>query len=168
MADEFWDLFDRNGNNLNSPIKRGDPIPEGCFHRIIHIWIQNEKGEFLIQRRASHLKWYGGRWATTTGSIVAGQFDFLAEAYRELQEELSLSVMDIFLEYEKELIIGNSIVSLYKAILPSYKLQKIKLNEEVSEIKWMTISKIKHLIFSEEFAPYSEELFNIVFKIKFM
>ncbi len=166
MTEEFWDLYDHSGNNLHTPIKRGDLIPDGKYHRIIHVWILNERGEFLIQRRASHLKWYGGRWATTTGSILSGQFDFMAEAYRELEEELSLSIMDIFLEFEKELMIGNSIISLYKAFLPSYKIQQTILNEEVSDLKWMSESKIKHLISSEEFAPYSEELFNIVFKIK--
>jgi 8-oxo-dGTP diphosphatase len=167
MAEEFWDLYDKSGKSINKPIKRGEPIPEGLYHRIIHIWVQNEKGEFLIQRRANHLSWYGGRWAATTGSIMMNQFDFLAEAYREIREELSLSNTDIDLEFERELVIGNSIISLYKAFLPKYKIKSIALNDEVSEVKWMSPSKIKHLIASEEFAPYSEELFNIVFKIKF-
>jgi 8-oxo-dGTP diphosphatase len=167
MPDEFWDLYDRSGKNINQPIKRGNPIPEGAYHRIIHIWIQNENGEFLIQRRAPNLKWFGGRWATTTGSIVMNQSDFLAEAYREIGEELCLSSKDIDLEFEQELVIGQSIISLYKAYLPSYKINTIVLNEEVSEVKWMSPSKIKHYITTEEFAPYSDELFHIVFKLKF-
>lgn len=167
LSEEYWDLYDLSGKNLNKPIKRGDPIPEGSYHRIIHVWIQNEKGEFLIQRRAPHLTWYGGRWATTTGSITMNQFDFLAEAYREIGEELSLSSKDIDLEFERELVIGKSIISLYKAFLPQYKIKSIVLNDEVSGVKWMSASKISQLVASEEFAPYSEELFNIVFKIKF-
>ena len=167
MPEEFWDLYDRFGNNINKPIKRGDPIPEGAFHRIIHVWILNENGEFLIQRRAPHLTWYGGRWATTTGSILQNRTDFLAEAYREIEEELALTILDIDLEFEKELIIGNSIISLYKAYLPKYKINTIALNDEVSEVKWMSKSKIKFHISCDEFAPYSDELFELVFNIKF-
>jgi 8-oxo-dGTP diphosphatase len=167
LMDEFWDLYDSTGKNVSQPIKRGEPIPEGLYHRIIHVWIQNEKGEFLIQQRAKHLSWFGGRWATTTGSIQMNQFDFLSEAYREIGEELSLSYSDIDLEFEKELIIGNSIISLYKAFLPQYKIKSIVLNDEVADVKWMSASKIVHLIDNDEFAPYSDELFNIVFAIKF-
>lgn len=79
----------------------------------------------MIQRRAKHLTWFGGRWATTTGSILKDKVDFLLEAYREIEEELSLSKKDIDLEFENELIIGNSIISLYKAFLPRYKINTI-------------------------------------------
>ncbi len=163
---EFWDLYDGEGHFLGEKIKRGDPIPVGTFHRVIHIWIQNERGEFLIQRRALHLSWFPNRWSTTTGSVISGSYDFLLEAYRELEEELQLSPVSIDISFERELIISNSLVSIYKGFLPSYKINAIVLNDEVSDVRWMTKSKIQTLVKSEEFVPYSEELFTLVFKMK--
>lgn len=166
MEVEYWDLYNAKGEFLNEKVERGSLIPNGKYHRIIHIWIQNEREEFLIQKRASHLRWYGGRWATTTGSVISGQYDYMLEAYRELEEELSLNPTDTDLEYASEVIIGNSLVSIYKGFMPQYKIQSIRLNDEVEDIQWMKKSKIKHLIAMEEFAPYSEELLNIVFQMK--
>jgi isopentenyldiphosphate isomerase len=163
--EEFWDLYNSDGIMLNEKIRRGDAIPEGTFHRIIHVWIRNEHNEFLIQKRAPHLHWYGGRWATTTGSIQSGAIDFLAEAYRELEEELSLGASEITIAFHSEILIGRSIISIFSGQLPKQMIDAIRLNDEVSEVRWMTESTIRQLNDKGEFAPYSDDLFRIVFGI---
>lgn len=165
---EYWDLFDLDGNFVDKKIARGTPIPEQLFHRVVHIWILNEREEYLIQRRARNLKWFGGRWSTTTGSVQSGQYDYKMEAYREVEEELGLDSSQIDIEYEKDIIISNSIVSIFKAYLPSYIIQHIQINDELEEVKWMKKGKIIELRGQEEFVPYSEELFHLVFNIKFL
>lgn len=164
MNMEKWDLYDQSGNFVDKQIKRGDKIPVGYFHRVVHIWIINENQEYLIQKRADHLSWFAGRWSTTTGSVQAGQIDYLEEAYRELEEELGLNNTQVDIEYLSDLIIGQSYVSVFRGFLPGYKLENIKLNEEVSDVKWMKKSKIMSLHASEDFVPYSQELFDLVFK----
>lgn len=162
---EAWDLYNSQGEYQGISIQRGETIPEGLFHRIIHVWIFNERKEFLIQQRALHLTWFPGRWATTTGSVVSGENDLELAAYREVSEELGLKNTQIALEFEKEVFIGRSIVTIFKAFLPRYMLQQVKINDEVADVKWMKKSKIDELRSLHLFAEYSDETFNIVYPI---
>lgn len=164
--EEFWDVYDINGNPLGIKIERGHKLKENQFHKVIHIWIYNEKGEFLIQKRAKHLKWNPNIWATTTGSIVSGALDEKTEAYRELYEELNLDNTDVDLNFYKKIIIGHSIVYIFEAFMPKYISKKIVLNEEVLEYKWMTLSKIIELRKDNLFATYSDELIETISKLK--
>jgi isopentenyldiphosphate isomerase len=162
---ESWDLYNAEGELQEISIRRGEPIPDGLYHRIVHIWIYNEKQEFLIQKRAPHLSWFPNRWATTTGSMVSGERDVLAAAYREVEEELSLNSVDIDLEKGEEIIIGSSIVAIFSGFLPANMFSQIKLNSEVSDVKWMKTTKIDQLRKENLFAEYSQETFDIVYGI---
>ena len=165
--EEYWDLYTIDGEPLNQKVIRGNEFPLGAYHRIVHIWIVNEDGEYLIQKRAQNLNWYGGRWAATSGSVQSGHQDLMAEAYRELKEELGLSFAEIDLEHEGDLIIGQSLVTVFKGYLPKYMIRTIQHNEEVEDIRWMKKSKILDCIKKDEFVPYSDELYSMVFRIKF-
>ena len=162
---ETWDLYNSLGEHQGKSIQRGEAIPIGYYHRIIHVWIFNERNEFLIQQRAMHLKWFPGRWATTTGSVVSGENDLELAAYREVSEELGLADTQIVLELVNELIIEHAIVTIFKAFLPSYMLQQVKINEEVADVRWMKKSKIEELRTLYLFAEYSDETFSIVYPI---
>jgi 8-oxo-dGTP diphosphatase len=163
---ESWDLYDRDGKFIGTQVNRGEPIPDNSYHRVVHIWILNERKEYLIQRRAPHLKWHPDKWATTTGSVQSGEYDLVTSAYRELEEELGLDNTKIDIEFEKDIIIGHSIVSIFKGFLPSSMYQKIKINDEVSEIMWAKKAKIDSLREGENFATYSDETFEIAFNLK--
>lgn len=163
---EEWDLYDQNGQRLDIRVRRGEAFPEGTYHRVVHVWIINERKEYLIQKRAPHLSWHPDKWATTTGSMIAGEYDIIQSAYRELEEELGLDSTKIDIEFVKEIKIGNSIVSILKGFLPEFKIQHIILNDEVSDVMWAKKGKINVLREEENFATYSEETFEIAFGIR--
>lgn len=162
---EYWDLYDKEGKYVGAKIARNEPLPHDTFHRVVHIWIINENKEFLIQKRAAHLKWFPNKWATTTGSVLSGEFDINKAAYRELKEELNLDETEIDLNFLQDLIIGNSLVSILYGFLPSYKINDIQLNDEVSDIRWMKKTKIEILRKEDSFAHYSPETFELVYKL---
>lgn len=162
---ELWDLYDAQGIFQNKTIQRGEKIPDGLFHRIVHIWIYNERQEFLIQKRAAHLTWFPNRWATTTGSLVSGEKDLMQAAYREVEEELGLDSSHIDLELVHEFIIGTSLVTLFSGFLPSFKLNQTVLNDEVSDVKWMKKMRIEELRNEDSFAMYNQETFDLAYRI---
>lgn len=162
---EFWDLYNATGEYQGISVKRGETIPDGFFHRIVHIWIYNEHQEFLIQKRAAHLTWFPNRWATTTGSLVSGEYDIMQAAYREVEEELGLNSTQLDLELQSQFTIGTSLVTLFSGFLPSFMMGKIVFNEEVSEIKWMKKVRIEELRKQDLFAAYSQETFDIAYRI---
>ena len=88
--DEYWDLFDENRNYLGITHKRGEHVPAGMFHLVVHAWIMDKSGHFLISQRQK------GRtdellWERTGGSVLAGETS-LEGALREIKEELGLDL----------------------------------------------------------------------------
>ncbi len=86
---ELWDILDEDGNATGRTIMRGNELKEDEYHLVVHIWIINNKGEILIQKRSEHLEFAPGVWATTGGSAIKGE-DSITAACRETKEELGI------------------------------------------------------------------------------
>lgn len=84
-ADERWDVYDENFQLTGRLHRRGDPMPDGDYHLVVGIWIQNSRGEFLNTRRSPN-KGFPNLWENTGGSALAGD-DSLSAALREVREE---------------------------------------------------------------------------------
>lgn len=89
-ADERWDVLDANRRPVGYTHRRGDPLAPGEYHLVVHVWVRNSRGEYLLTQRAPN-KGYPLFWETTGGSAVAGD-DSLTAALRELREETGLAL----------------------------------------------------------------------------
>ena len=98
---ESWDLYDADRNLTGETMVRGDEVPEGRYHLVVHIWIRDDQGRFLISQRHPDKPAYPMYWETTGGSVVAGE-DSLTGAMREVEEELGVRLD------EKELVLLSS------------------------------------------------------------
>ncbi len=87
-ADELWDVYDANRNLTGRLHRRGDFLPDGDYHLVVHIWLLNSKGEFLLTKRAPN-KGFPNTWETSGGAAQAGD-DSLTAALREVREETGL------------------------------------------------------------------------------
>ncbi len=87
---ELWDLYDENRNKTGQTFPRGLNLPAGTYHIVVHVWIRNAKGEWLISKRTPN-KDFANMWEATGGSALAGE-DSLAAAVREAREELGVAL----------------------------------------------------------------------------
>lgn len=93
---EMWDLYKRFGNALEfvttgQTIERGKRLPDGTFHQVVHVWIKNEIGEYLISQRCTE-KSVPLCWEPAVGgNVLAGETSEVA-AIREVKEELGLDL----------------------------------------------------------------------------
>ena len=146
---EKRDLYDSSRNLTGEYIYANQDTPEGKYILIVAIFIQNSKGEFLIQKR-SVLK--GGKWATTGGHPKMGE-DSLTGICTEVLEEIGVDLTP----YKDQLILfkshrGKSTFGDLYYINLDVDINNIKLQEEeVQDIKWFTISDIESLIKHDEF-----------------
>lgn len=85
---ELWDVYDRERKPTGRTHRRGDFLPEGDYHLVVHVWIQNSLGQFLLTKRSPN-KGFPNMWETTGGSALAGE-DSLTAALREVREETGL------------------------------------------------------------------------------
>ena len=89
-ADDLWDVYDENRNLTGRVHRRGDPLEKGDYHLVVHVWMLNSSGEFLITKRSPN-KGFPNMWESTGGSALAGD-DSLTAAIREVQEETGLTL----------------------------------------------------------------------------
>ncbi len=85
---ERWDLYNERRERTGQTVERGQPIPQGCYHLVVSVWLVNSDGQILLSQRHSD-KSYPLLWECTGGSVVAGE-DSLTGALREVQEELGI------------------------------------------------------------------------------
>lgn len=87
-AGEIWDVYDVNRNPTGRTHRRGDFLAKGDYHLVVHVWMRNSKGQFLLTKRSPN-KGFPNMWETTGGSALAGD-DSLTAALREVREETGL------------------------------------------------------------------------------
>ena len=130
---------------------RGEEVPQGFYHLVVHIWIRNSKGEYLISQRSADRPAYPLMWECVGGSVTKGE-DSLTGALRETKEEvgLTLSPEDGKLVYSVvgRVVNGVKFTDIVDVWLFEYD-GPVSLDQattkEVAQTDWMTKEQIKEL-----------------------
>lgn len=166
---ELLDVLDENGNLTGEKMERGKVHELGIWHRCVHIWIINSKGELLLQKRGSWLNHFPGLLdASAAGHVSAGETREVA-AIKEVSEELGIEIPieDFILLKEIQVTKGtkNHFDSIY-LIKKDLEVDKLKLQEDevagVELLHWREFKK-KLKDNPEMFTPREEE-FEILFE----
>ena len=164
---ELWDVYDQCMQKTGRTHVRGEDLPEGDYHLIVHVYPINSKGEILIQKRADTVKTKPGLWATTGGSVVAGE-DFFQGCKRELKEELGLMATQ-----ENTRLISltqkpNRFRTVWFVRTEVDASECVLQEEEVADVKWATPDTIRKMIADGEFWHYDyiEWLFEKIEEVR--
>ena len=151
---ELWDILDENGSKTGRTIVRGCPLKEGEYHQVVHIWIVNDAGELLIQKRADNIPLWPGKWAATGGSAIAGE-DSFASAVREVKEELGIQIHRHEMEFIERIKRGDTLTDLW-LVRKNVEAEEIRVQvEEVSEAKWVSRERLLAMVKTGDFVGYS-------------
>ena len=80
---ELWDVYDENRRPTGRLHPRGQELAEGDYHMVIHVWIRDSLGRYLLTKRSPN-KGYGGMWESPGGAAQAGD-DSLSACLREIR-----------------------------------------------------------------------------------
>lgn len=68
---------------------RGKELPPNGYHLVVHVWIKNNDGKYLISQRAKNRPTFPLMWECVGGSVLKGESS-LQGALRETQEEVGI------------------------------------------------------------------------------
>ncbi len=150
---ELWDIYDIDRNKTGRTHERGKPLAPGDYHLVVHIWVRDPKGAFLITKRAEDKVGFPGCWECTGGSALAGETG-LEAALRETLEETGLdhtnSRKTRMLAYTRDDWHGD--VWLFET---ERSIEKIRLQaSETTEARLVSKEEILKLYRNGDFCPY--------------
>ena len=175
MSKEYFDLLDENGNKTDKTKLRTEVHRDGDWHKAVHIWIINNNGDILLQRRCATKDSNPNMLDISSAGHLSAGDDSLSGAIRELKEELNLDVNKEELQFIKTLkrsskytstFINNEFDDLY--ILRTNKsIDDMKFQEdEISEIFFVTYKQFKEMVNNRQpdLLRHDEE-FEILFSL---
>ena len=143
---ELWDLYTRDRQPTGETHIRGEKLPPARYHLVVHVWIKNSRGEWLISQRAASRPTFPLKWESVGGSVTAGE-DSQTGALREAKEEVGVdldpalgmlvncTVRDHFQDIKDDWVfLYDGEISLANAT-----------TDEVADMRWMTVAEIRRL-----------------------
>lgn len=162
---ELWDLYTEDRTLSGRSHIRGEAIPEGFFHLVVHVWIRNSAGKYLISQRAASRPTFPLMWECVGGSVTIGE-DSLTGAIREAEEEVGVA-----LAKDMGRIVFSRTRKHFHDIMDVWLFQydgpvdlKKATTDEVAQVKWMTPAQIKAMFESGQMVHTLDYFFTEIAK----
>ena len=173
--EEMFDILDENGNKTGKTKLRSEVHRDGDWHKAVHIWIINNNGDVLLQRRCATKDSNPNMLDISSAGHLSAGDDSLTGALRELKEELNLDINPEDLHFIKTLkrtskytatFINNEFDDLY-ILRTNKKIDDMKFQkEEISEIMYVPYKKFKKMVKNKQSDLLShEDEFEILFNL---
>lgn len=151
---ETCDVVDKLGNRTGQVVIRGTELAPGEYYLVVHVWIRDESGNYLIQQRALNLASDPGIWTTTTGYVLAGE-ESIAGAMREAKEELGIQLSPTRLRKLDRHTMDNRVEDIWLADVLHNPIQVSILEAEVADWKWVSRDELEQMMELGDFFRYS-------------
>ena len=153
---ELRDLYNSKRILTGEVIQKGKKVPKGKYYITVVVFIENSKGEFLLQKRVPEKD---GKWATTGGHPKSGESS-LEGIVTEIKEELGLTVKQNELTLFKIIQTEDDFVDLYY-LKKDININDIKIQkEEVETVKWASRKEIQNMINQGIFNQSNEKFYH--------
>ena len=148
---EYVDVYNRLREKLGYTKPRKE-IADGEYRISAHIWILNDKGEVLVQKRSELEDKFPGYWAQTGGGVKAGMTS-KETVNEECTEELGITVKDDELYYVGSYIRTKDIVDIWM-VTKNVDTSSLTIDSnEVAEVKFVSLDDFDKMIESGIVVP---------------
>jgi 8-oxo-dGTP pyrophosphatase MutT (NUDIX family) len=147
---EIWDLVNLDREVVGEHV-RGTAMPPDAWHVVVHIWLRNPEGKFLMTQRSPHKKTCPLKWECVGGSVLQGETSLHA-ALREVREEVGIALRPeagrLVLTQVRDFAEGTRVNDITAVYLFPYD-GDIPLSDastdEVVQAKWAARDEIRQL-----------------------
>ncbi len=170
MEEEILDVVDGNDKFVRKATRK-EVRENALLHRTARVIVNNSKNEFLIQKRAADKKTFPAHFDIGIAETSLSGEGYVGAAIRGLMEELgiigvsNIQLMHSFLfKIKYNSSETNELCKVYE-ILHNGKITAQE--EEIEEIKFLTIEEIKKLIEEFPFHPVGKLVFEKYLELKY-
>jgi len=156
-------------DQLLEPMPRHEAFAKGHYRRTAHVWIVNEKGEILCQKRSMQKDQSPGFWEPAIAGHIGPDDNYFTGALREVREETGLPIEITDLRLVK--IYKDEVRREYCAVfycIWDTKIHEVQSEEaEVERVKLIPTKTVKrHLLYNKNretkwvIPQYAKEMFS--------
>lgn len=158
---EMWDLYNEKRELVGIDHVRGTELPKNCYHLVVHVWIKNRKGQYLISQRSAGRPTSPLMWECVGGSVLKGE-NSIQGAVREVKEEVGVDLANIegkivFSKTRKEF---NDILDVWLFEYDGTISLEQATTDEVVQTKWLYPEQIKEMYSSRQLVSTLEYFFD--------
>ena len=166
---EYFDVVDESGRPTGTAKARAEVHRDGDWHRTVHVWVRNRRGELLIQKRATGKDSNPGLWdISAAGHISTGEMS-LEAALKETREELGLELAEADLQFlfavqqravdSSGTFVDHEFQDVYMVTVDLPLAAFIVQTEEVAELRYASPAELRRLLESHksQFVSHDEE-----------
>lgn len=153
---ELWDLYTEDRKLTGKEHIRGEKLPENTYHLVVHVWIKNSKGQYLISQRSDNRPTFPLMWECVGGSVLKGESS-IDGAIREAKEEVGVELLPdngkLIFSKNRKIIDGKRFNDILDVWLFQYDGDATLNNattNEVKQIVWMDKNQILDLFKQNE------------------
>ncbi len=160
-------LVDEQDQPLGS-MEKMEAHKKGVLHRAFSVFIFNDKGELLLQKRASTKYHSAGLWTNTCCSHPYPGEDTLAAANRRLKEEMGMDTVLIHktsFVYKTPFDNGLTEHEFDHVFIGSCNENPVLNEDEAGDYKWISLGEVKEEIkkFPENYTSWFKIALEKVF-----
>lgn len=173
--DELIDIVNLKGELTGKNCLKSFAHQNGILHASVHVWLYNDNGEILIQKRSADKEIFPNLWDVSVAGHIASLEQPLITAIRETNEEIGYNIakenIDYYGIWEEKHIHSNGLVDheIHHIYISKLKKCITKLNiqtEEVSLLNLISLTKLKEQYKKANiFVPHQEEYYKYIIKI---
>lgn len=173
---ELIDIVDKNGIPTGEVMDKDDVHNKNFLHNEIGVFIINNSGEILLEKRSPNKRYSPNKWGLCAGHVDTGE-TLIEAAIREIHEEIGIDVLESdltpFGNFETFIDDTNSHLTHFYYLKCNKKAYEFIIQkEELTEVKWFKIDDIINMInnndtstvFTSSRLNLFEELKNITLK----
>ncbi len=151
---EYQDIYDIHRNLTGRKVLRGTRRQADEYILVIHLFVFDEQGRLLVQRRVDDKASWPGMWDISLGGIAQTGDDSRRAAEREAKEELGLTLDLSDTEPVFSFRAPKTFDDYWMVQIDSSTPLTLQ-PEEVAEAKWVTRQEWKALLDTHQVIPYS-------------
>ena len=145
---ELLNILDEEGNVIGKE-ERKVVHEKGLWHIHVGVWIMNQKGELLFQKRSPNKSRNPNKWTRTGGHVDANETP-LKGIQREVEEEIGVKIPEEnfeLIDIEKNKFDEHNHHFTYNYfVLVDYNIEEYTMQpEEVSDLKYISIEEIEEI-----------------------
>ena len=164
---ELWDLYNADRVIIGEHI-RGNKLPENAYHIVVHVWIKNSQGKYLISQRSKNRPTFPLMYECVGGSVLKGE-NSLQGALREVKEEVGITLSEesggLILSKRRDTINGKTFNDFLDIWLFRYDGDislEMATTDEVEKSFWLSRDEIMNLYREKKLVESLSYFFEIV------